>query len=291
MRKVLLGLGIMTFISSCGFNGNRQEEKTVQEEVSSEIVQEKPDSETPLPGQASQDSPEKVPSDILEKGKGLLKDLLGALAEEMRQQAEEDDDAAEESQYEDVDESPQLEGKWYDRDFAMTIQSYTYSLSGKHDPSSDTKHVITRTGNTVRVRTEEASGTIVETVCDFTADGKRHVKQYMNGKLARSHSDDRTAGSYLLNWMTQEDHGPLNYHPDVSNAQSQTTLCGRRVGVVETEVDENLLGVRKHIEKKYYIDRQYDFLYKVSKSGGTAGVNLQDVVLWEVTAFTDKPNK
>lgn len=264
MRRFLLFLGLSIIVSSCGFNGDRQGETTNQDDVQ--------------------------PGVVLEEGKGLLKDLIGAIVKELGDPAEVD--AAEEEQAEqEPDEIPAASGKWYDRDFSMTIQSYTYSMSGKHDASSDARHIVTRTGNTVRIRTEEASGTIVETVCEFTADGKRHVKQYMNGNLSRTHTDDKTTESYLLNWMTQDDHGPLNYHADTSYAQSETTLCGRPVKVIETEVDENLLGVKKHIEKKYYVDAQYDFLYKVVKSGGTAGMNVNNVALWEVTAFTDRPAK
>ena len=261
MKKIaslFLFLCIAFSISSCGFNGNHQEGTE--------------------------------PSQVLEEGKGFLRDLIGALAKELGDQAKEEL-TGEEHPEQEPEEFPATSGKWYDRDFSMTIQSYSYSMSGKRDASSDARHVVTRTGNTVRVKTIEASGTVVETVCEFTADGKRQVKQYLNGNLTRSHTDDKTAESYLLNWMTQDDHGPLNYHADASYAQSETTLCGRPVKVIETEVDENLLGVRKHIEKKYYVDAQYDFLYKVVKSGGAAGVNVKDVALWEVTEFSDKPAK
>ena len=264
MRRFLLFLGLSIIVSSCGFNGDRQGETTNQDDVQ--------------------------PGVVLEEGKGLLKDLIGAIVKELGDPAEVDS-AEEEQAEQEPDEIPAASGKWYDRDFSMTIQSYTYSMSGKHDASSDARHIVTRTGNTVRIRTEEASGTIVETVCEFTADGKRHVKQYMNGNLSRTHTDDKTKESYLLNWMTQDDHGPLNYHADTSYAQSETKLCGRPVKVIETEVDENLLGVKKHIEKKYYVDAQYDFLYKVVKSGGAAGMNVNNVALWEVTAFTDRPAK
>ena len=72
MRRFLLFLGLSIIVSSCGFNGDRQGETTNQDDVQ--------------------------PGVVLEEGKGLLKDLIGAIVKELGDPAEVD--SAEEEQAE-----------------------------------------------------------------------------------------------------------------------------------------------------------------------------------------------
>ena len=73
--------------------------------------------------------------------------------------------------------------------------------------------------------------------------------------------------------------------------QSTGTFSGRACKIIETEKEENLLGAKKRTVKQYYVDTEYDFLLTVCKSGSGAGVTLNDVVLWEVSYFTDTPSE
>lgn len=164
-------------------------------------------------------------------------------------------------------------------------------MSGVQDKSSDVKWYLTRIGNTVYQHTVESSGTTVDTISEFTDGGKRNVRQYANGALRKSYTDEADIHKYVYNWLTHEDHNVMGSHPDSDYAQSTGTFSGRACKIIETEKEENLLGVKKRTVKQYYMDSEYDFLLKVCKSGSGAGLTLNDVVLWEVSSFTDSPTE
>ena len=221
-----------------------------------------------------------------EEGKSILKELAEALVNEMEQEEAEPDLQEEPAQ----PAAPVAkDGKWYDRDFAIAITGHTYSLSGTLDKSSDVKWYLTRIGNTVYQHTVESSGTTVDTISEFTDDGKRNARQYLNGALRKSYTDEKAIHRYVDDWLSDQEHAVLGYHPDSDYAQSTGTFSGRSCLIIETEKEENLLGIKKRTEKQYYVDSEYDFLLKVCSSGSGAGINLINVVLWEVTYFTDHP--
>ena len=217
---------------------------------------------------------------------GILKEIASALSEE---QAEPEVAAP-------IEESTpapasKKEGKWYDRDFALCVTGHSYSMSGVQDKGSDVKWFLTRMGNTVYQHTVESSGITVDTISEFTDDGKRNVRQYANGSLRKSYTDEADIHKYVYNWLTNEDHNVCGSHPDADYAQSTGTFSGRACKIIETEKEENLLGAKKRTVKQYYVDTEYDFLLTVCKSGSGAGVTLNDVVLWEVSYFTDTPSE
>jgi len=216
----------------------------------------------------------------------ILKEITSALSEEQEEAVE----AAP------VEESvptpaPKKEGKWYDRDFALCVIGHSYSMNGTLDKGSDVRWYLTRIGNTVYQHTVESSGTIVDTISEFTDGGKRNVRQFANGALRKSYTDDADIHKYVYNWLTHEDHNVMGSHPDSDYAQSTGTFSGRACKIIETEKEENLLGVKKRTIKQYYVDSEYDFLLKVCKSGSGAGLTLNDIVLWEVSSFTDIPTE
>ena len=280
MKKLLTLVSFVAILSSCGFNSNRQEKNTVSpaEEIA---VADK----SAIPVETMEDKAK----GLLEEGKDLLKELAAAFAEEQAQQEIVESAASEE---EDTPvPMPENDGKWYDRDFALLVIGHTYSMSGVQDKGSDVKWYLTRMGNAVYQHTVESSGTTVDTISEFTDDGKRNVRQYANGALRRSYIDEKAIHKYVYDWLTHEDHNVLGYHPDAEYAQSTGTFSGRRCNIIETEKEENLLGVKKSTVKQYYVDSEYDFLLKVCKSGSGAGMNLNNVVLWEVASFTDRPTE
>lgn len=280
MKKYLTIIAFAAILSSCGFNRNRQEENVAVPDVEQTVVEEST--------VASETLGDKVQG-LLEEGKDILKELEAAFAEEQAQNVEAESAASEEE-----DTSVQLpvkDGKWYDRDFALLVIGHTYSMNGVQDKGSDVKWYFTRKGNTVYQHTVESSGTTVDTISEFTDDGKRNVRQYANGALRRSYTDEKNIHKYVYDWLTHEDHNVLGYHPDAEYAQNTGTFSGRPCRIIETEKEENLLGVKKRTVKQYYVDSEYDFLLKVCKSGSGAGLNLNNVVLWEVASFSERPTE
>ena len=122
MKRLLLTVAAIAFVSSCGFNGNRQGETSVTTETEDDTR------ETP----SVAEEPAK-PTIDLDKAKELLKELGESIAESMQaDESSEPDDEEEEEE-----DTPVQEGKWYDRDYSITVQdlegngTYTFTRIGK----------------------------------------------------------------------------------------------------------------------------------------------------------------
>ena len=120
MKRLLLTVAAIAFVSSCGFNGNRQGETSVTTETEDDTR------ETP----SVAEEPAK-PTIDLDKAKELLKELGESIAESM--QADESSEPDDEE--EDEEDTPVQEGKWYDRDYSITVQDLegngTFTRIGK----------------------------------------------------------------------------------------------------------------------------------------------------------------
>ena len=196
---------------------------------------------------------------------------------------------------EEVEPEPELPAapaeEWYDRDFALKFTHHQY-VGVARSAANDFSVYYTRIGNKVYVhmpgeRTQD-------TVLEFHDDGTRTARRYLLGVLVETNRKEGDAHKYLHYQFTDVGNTfneILGYHPDVSRAQSETTISGRPVGIIHTVKDETILTQTVHTEKDYYVDKEYGFLYKTVGNGSGGGMTLKNACTWEVTYFTDKPTQ
>ena len=181
--------------------------------------------------------------------------------------------------------------EWYDHDFALSFTYHQY-VGATRSPSNDFSISYTRIGNKVYLH---KPGKVAEdSVLDFHDDGTRTFTYYMGGVQVRSNRQEGDIHKYLHYQFTDVGNTfneILGRHPDISRAQSETTISGRPVAVIHTEKDEQILTQKLHTEKDYYVDKQYGFLYKTVGNGSGGGLTIKNGCPWEVTYFTDKPTQ
>ena len=183
------------------------------------------------------------------------------------------------------------EDEWYDHDFALKFTYHQY-VGAVRSASNDFSVYYTRIGNKVYVHMPGERRQ--DTVLEFHDDGTRTAKRYLVGVLIETNKKEGTAHKYLHYQFTDVGNTfneILGRHPDISKAQSETTISGRRVAVIHTEKDEMILTQKLHTEKDYYVDKEYGFLYKTVGNGSGGGMTIKNGCTWEVTYFTDKPTQ
>jgi hypothetical protein len=183
------------------------------------------------------------------------------------------------------------EDEWYDHDFALRFTYHQY-VGAVRSASNDFSMYYTRIGNKVYVHMPGERRQ--DTVLEFHDDGTRTAKRYLVGVLIETNKKEGTAHKYLHYQFTDVGNTfneILGRHPDISKAQSETTISGRRVAVIHTEKDEMILTQKLHTEKDYYVDKEYGFLYKTVGNGSGGGMTIKNGCTWEVTYFTDKPTQ
>jgi hypothetical protein len=183
------------------------------------------------------------------------------------------------------------EDEWYDHDFALKFTYHQY-VGAVRSASNDFSVYYTRIGNKVYVHMPGERRQ--DTVLEFHDDGTRTAKRYLVGVLVETNKKEGTAHKYLHYQFTDVGNTfneILGRHPDISKAQSETTISGRRVAVIHTEKDEMILTQKLHTEKDYYVDKEYGFLYKTVGNGSGGGMTIKNGCTWEVTYFTDKPTQ
>ena len=181
--------------------------------------------------------------------------------------------------------------EWYDHDFALKFTYHQY-VGVTRSAANDFSVYYTRIGNKVYVH--RPGDKRQDTVLEFHDDGTRTAKRYLVGVLVETNRKEGDAHKYLHYQFTDVGNTfneILGYHPDISRAQSETTISGRRVAVIHTEKDEQILTERLHTEKDYYVDKEYGFLYKTVGNGSGGGLTIKNGCPWEVTYFTDKPTQ
>ena len=196
---------------------------------------------------------------------------------------------------EEVEPEPELPAappeEWYDRDFALKFTHHQY-IGATRSASNDFSVYYTRIGNKVYVH--RPGERTLDTVLEFHDDGTRTARRYLLGVLTETNRKEGDAHKYLHYQFTDVGNTfneILGYHPDVSRAQSETTISGRPVGIIHTVKDEAIFTQNVHTEKDYYVDKEYGFLYKTVSNGSGGGMTLKNACTWEVTYFTDKPSQ
>ena len=181
--------------------------------------------------------------------------------------------------------------EWYDHDFALKFTYHQY-VGVTRSAANDFSVYYTRIGNKVYVHMPGERRQ--DTVLEFHDDGTRTAKRYLVGVLVETNRKEGDAHKYLHYQFTDVGNTfneILGRHPDISRAQSETTISGRRVAVSHTEKDEAILTQKVHTEKDYYVDKEYGFLYKTVGNGSGGGLTIKNGCPWEVTYFTDKPTQ
>lgn len=181
--------------------------------------------------------------------------------------------------------------EWYDRDFALAFTHHMY-LGTTRQPSMDFQMYYTRLGNKLYVH--KPSNPPEDVLLEYHDDGTRTFHYYLGGIPARTNKAEGDMHKYLYKHFTDPGNSfneILGYHPPVERAQKETTLCGRPVAVIRVVKDEDVLTQHVHMEKDYYVDKEYGFLYKTVGNGSGGGMSVKDGCTWEVTYFTDKPTK
>ena len=181
--------------------------------------------------------------------------------------------------------------EWYDHDFALSFTYHQY-VGASRSPSGDFSISYTRIGN--KVYLHKPGKAAEDSVLEFHDDGTRTYSYYLGGIQVRTNRKEGDAHKYLHYQFTDVGNTfneILGYHPDISRAQSETTISGRPVAVIHTEKDEQILTQRLHTEKDYYVDKEYGFLYKTVGNGSGGGLTIKNGCPWEVTYFTDKPTQ
>lgn len=181
--------------------------------------------------------------------------------------------------------------EWYDHDFALKFTYHQY-VGVTRSAANDFSVYYTRIGNKVYVHMPGERRQ--DTVLEFHDDGTRTAKRYLVGVLVETNRKEGDAHKYLHYQFTDVGNTfneILGRHPDISRAQSETTISGRRVAVIHTEKDEAILTQKVHTEKDYYVDKEYGFLYKTVGNGSGGGLTIKNGCPWEVTYFTDKPTQ
>ena len=286
----ILACGLMAAVSSCQFFPGQRGSQPAETVPDSDIVV--PDNS----GSSDADDSilsEKDPMEVLGK-------ILGGL-EKLAQKAVEkgwiDTTRVEEEAYDEPEEEPEPSvpapppDEWYDHDFALKFTYHQY-VGVTRSAANDFSVYYTRIGNKVYVH--HPGEKRQDTVLEFHDDGTRTAKRYLLGVLVETNRKEGDAHKYLHYQFTDVGNTfneILGYHPDISRAQSETTISGRRVAVIHTEKDEQILTERLHSEKDYYVDKEYGFLYKTVGNGSGGGLTIKNGCPWEVTYFTDKPTQ
>ena len=181
--------------------------------------------------------------------------------------------------------------EWYDHDFALKFTYHQY-VGVTRSAANDFSVYYTRIGNKVYVH--RPGDKRQDTVLEFHDDGTRTAKRYLVGVLVETNRKEGDAHKYLHYQFTDVGNTfneILGRHPDISRAQSETTISGRRVAVIHTEKDEAIRTQKVHTEKDDYVDKEYGFLYKTVGNGSGGGLTIKNGCPWEVTYFTDKPTQ
>ena len=267
MKRLLLTVAAIAFVSSCGFNGNRQGETSVTTETEDDTR------ETP----SVAEEPAK-PTIDLDKAKELLKELGESIAESMQaDESSEPDDEEEEEE-----DTPVQEGKWYDRDYSITVQ----------DLEGNGTYTFTRIGKKMYFTSKSGNDTRIEEF-DILDNGTLSAKVIRNGKYVRSYTLDKTPAEALKLYLASDKTSMrvIGSYPQPVATSKSDTRCGRPCWVLYRIKDESMLGYSTHQEDVYYVDKEYGFIYeKVSSASGNVGVSYKGKTRFRVTAFTDRPS-
>ena len=295
MKKLLLTAvccGLLVALGSCQFFPGQQTTKPAATET--EVTPAEPDGT----GTADADEPGAEESDPMEV-LGKILSGLEKLANKAVEKGWIDTTRVEkeEEPYDEPEEEPEPSApapppdEWYDHDFALSFTSHMY-VGTTRSPSNDFTMYYTRIKNKIYLH---KSGSVPEdVVMEYHDDGTRTYRYYLGGIQAKTNRAEGDAHKYLHKQFTDIGNSfneILGYHPDISKAQSETTISGRPVAVIHTEKDEQILTQHLHTEKDYYVDKEYGFLYKTVGNGSGGGMTIKNGCTWEVTYFTDKPTQ
>ena len=280
----IMACGLTAAVNSCQFFPGQQGNQSAEPASDPDVVASDTDGSI---------QEERDPMEVLGKILGGLEKLAKKAVEkgwiDTTRVVEESYDEPEEEPEPSVPAPPPDE--WYDHDFALSFTYHQY-VGATRAASHDFSISYTRIGNKVYVH--KPGSPAEDTVMEFHDDGMRTYRYYIGGIQARSNRQEGDIHKYLKYQFTDVGNTfneILGYHPDISRAQSETTISGRRVAVIHTEKDEQILTQRLHSEKDYYVDREYGFLYKTVGNGSGGGLTIKDGCPWEVTYFTDKPTQ
>ena len=291
MRRFLLALccacGLLAALTACQFLPGQRENPSAGNTDTPASVDADPS------GSARQEAEESDPAEVLGK-------ILGGLEKLAKKAIEKgwiDTTRVEEAPAPDPEPEPEPEApapppdEWYDHDFALKFTHYQY-VGTTRAKSGDFSMYYTRIGN--KVYLHKPGNPAEDSVLEFHDNGTRTFRYYLGGIQMRSNTKEGDAHKYLHYQFTDVGNTfneILGHHPDVSRAQSETTISGRPVAVIHTEKDEAILTQKVHTEKDYYVDKEYGFLYKTVGNGSGGGMTIKNGCTWEVTYFTDKPTQ
>lgn len=218
--------------------------------------------------------------------KEALKGLGEAIAESLQESKSADSDEPEEAENseDEVDDTPPVqEGKWYDRDYSITVQ----------DLEGNGTYTFTRIGKKMYFTSKAGQDTRIEEF-DILDNGTLSAKVTLNGRYVRSYSLDKTPAEALKLYLgsSKTSMRVIGSYPQPTAASRTGTRCGRPCWILTRVKDENLLGYNTHQEEVYYVDKEYGFIYeKLSSASGNVGVSYKDKTRFRVTAFTDRPKE
>ena len=214
------------------------------------------------------------PTIDLDKAKELLKELGESIAESIQaEESSEPDDEEEEEE-----DTPVQEGKWYDRDYSITVQ----------DLEGNGTYTFTRIGKKMYFTSKSGNDTRIEEF-DILDNGTLSAKVTRNGKYVRSYTLDKTPAEALKLYLASDKTSMrvIGSYPQPVAGSKSDTRCGRPCWVLYRIKDENLLGFSTHQEDVYYVDKEYGFIYeKVSSASGNALINT-----WELNPDTNQKEK
>lgn len=290
MKRLILHMalcfGLLVALGSCQFFPGQQTPKPDVSEI--DVTPAEPDDTSAV------DAEESDPMEVLSKILSGLEKLANKAVEKGWIDTTR---VEEEEPYEEPEDEPEPSApapppdEWYDHDFALTFTYHQY-VGATRSASNDFTVSYTRIKNKVYLH---KYGQVPEdVVMEYHDDGTRTYRYYLGGIQAKTNRKEGDAHTYLHKQFTDVGNSfneILGYHPDISKAQSETTISGRPVAVIHTEKDEQILTQHLHTEKDYYVDKQYGFLYKTVGNGSGGGLSIKNGCPWEVTYFTDKPTQ
>ena len=181
-------------LSSCGFNGNRQGENSVEPQ---------PVEKVPQVASTSEGADRSAVN--LDEAKEVLKEILGSIAESM--QKTDSTSVSEEPVEEEIPEKePARELKWYEKDYSITVV----------DLDENVTYTYTRKGKKMTIEGKGGGKTQKEDM-DILDNGTIQSKVYHNGQYIRTYTMERTPEDviklYLNSSKTNRASSAIIPHP------------------------------------------------------------------------------
>ena len=188
---------------------------------------------------------------------------------------------------------PKEPDAWYAKDFSVTVEYKMYVNYNQRVPQGDKTFLITRIGNKAWIRTQKQGITQDVKVFEY-ADGGTTEKIYKGGKLTWTSppAEISLGGTLAQRLVSGKEFAIAGSYATVNlKGAKESTCCGRPCWVVTRAVDSLVAGTKLHIDQTFYLDKEYEFAYKVISKGYASNGMKVDMSPLEVTSFTDKPTQ